>query len=243
VEQYGIAIKEIATIKDASINITCKGIIQITCHQKNLDDCLKWLSEVVKLPPDQKRLVMFPKRIAYRLTDSFKEKSVPSDEMISKIGSIEGAPIVMPLGWEYKFGEELGQNALKGLFSDFEPIILTTNEAGSSSNQHKTDYNRSGVTAEKYLGNKLPIVHLRGKILSPKEEEGLMNMWMKSRSDVWQWFDSGPMKGGRIEGKVLIHDLTINRKTGAYDVYIRPYSDDQLTHVGARKNVTVRLKS
>ncbi len=243
VEQCGISLKEIQSIKEASINITCKGIIQITCQQKDLDDCIKWLSGAVSLPPEQKRLVMFPKRVAYRLSDSFKEKAIPTDELLNEIGSRDGAPIVMPLGWKYRFGEDPTQNALKGLFSDYEPISLGGNKGECCSNQQQTDYDKSGVTVPKYLGNKSPIMHIRGKILSPKEEEELMKMWMNSRLDVWQWFDSGPMKDGRIEGKVLIHDLAINRKTGTYDVYIRPYSDDQFPDVKAQKNVRVHLKS
>ena len=43
-EQYGISIKNLPNAEEASINITCKGIIQITCLQKNLDNCLDWLS-------------------------------------------------------------------------------------------------------------------------------------------------------------------------------------------------------
>ena len=241
-EQYGISITKMSSIEGASINIICNGIIQITCEQKNLDDCIQWLNQAVKLSSEQKRLVLFPKRIAYRLSDSFVEKAVPSEELVNEIASKEGAPIIMPLGWKHKFSEDLGQNPLEGLFSDSGTIPLDTEKANGSSNQQQLNYSRSGVTVEKYLGNIPQLMHLRGLILSPKEEEEMMNMWLKSRLDIHQWFDSGPINGGQITGNVLIHDLTINRKTGRYIVDIRTYSGNQFTNEKANKNVKVRLK-
>ena len=65
-------------------------------------------------------------------------------------------------------------------------------------------------------------MRVTGLIKSPKDEEGLMKMWLSSRSDVWQWF-----KSEKIRGKMLIHDLTINRKTGEYTVDLRKYSGNE----------------
>lgn len=231
--EYGIGIKNIHSIKDASINITCKGIVQITCQQKNLDNCIEWLNKAIKILPDHKRLVLFPKSISYRLSDTFVEKSSPSEEITKKIALEEGSPIIMPLGWRQNFLAELDENPLTGLFSDSEQTrsVITDKEKieNDSTKQEQSNFQKSGVTVEKYLGNKSPLLHIEGEILSPKDEEGLMKMWSNSRSDVWRWFDSGPMKGGQVKGKVLIHDLTIDRKAGTYTVDIRTYSGNQFT--------------
>jgi hypothetical protein len=104
-------------------------------------------------------------------------------------------------------------------------------------------FDKSGFTVEKYVGNKSHIMRLNGLILSPEDEKGLMNMWIKSRLDVNQYFESGPIDGGQIREKVLIHDLTINRKTGRYVVGIRTYSGNDFTNEKPNKNAHVSLKS
>lgn len=246
-EQYGISIKKMPLIQDASINITCNGIIQITCQQKNLDNCIEWLHQAIKLLPDQKRLVLFPKSIAYRLSDSFVEKSSPSEKLMKEIASEEGSPIIMPLDWTNRFSEKADQNLLQGLFSDSEQAKLIIADIKKSednmSNLQQINYNKSGITVEKYLGNKSPIMHLKGAALTPKIEEELMNMWLKSRLADYISFDTGPIDGGQIKCKVLINDLTMNRKTGTYNVDIRTYSSNPFTNEKANKNVPVHLKS
>lgn len=43
-----------------------------------------------------------------------------------------------------------------------------------------------------------------------------------SRSDRWQWIESE-----QIQGKMIVRDLTIDRKTGVYTVDFRKYSDNE----------------
>ena len=170
VDEYGISMKEIISVEDAAINITCNGIIQITCEQKILDDCMKWLDKAVKLPPEQKRLVLFPQRIVYRLTTSFKEKAIPSEELTRRLASEEGSAIIMPLDWKDRFSAEADQNLLEGQFSDADQTELILAEItkiqNSLPNLQNIDYNRSGITVSKFLGDKSPAMHLKGEILS-----------------------------------------------------------------------------
>jgi hypothetical protein len=246
-EQYGISIKEINLIDDASINITCKGVIQIICQQKNLDDCIEWLDKAVKLQLDHKRLVLFPQRIMYRLTASFKEKVGPSEELMNQIASEEGSAIIMPLDWTNRFSSEADQNLLQGQFSDSEQAGLILAEIkkieNNLQNLQQINYNKSGVTVEKFLGDKWPIMHLKGEILSRENEEGLMGMWQKTRLYDFLSFDTGPMDGGQIKCKVLVNDLTINRKTFTYKVDIRTYSGNPFTNEKANKKVPIKFKS
>jgi hypothetical protein len=246
VEQYGITIKEIESINDATINITCKGMIQITCEQKNLDDCLAWIDKIAILQPEHKRLVLFPQTITYRLTASFKEKVVPSEELKSQIASEEGAAIIMPLDWTNRFLGESDQNLMHRQFSDREQAGLIIAEIkkieNSLPNLQQINYNKSGVTVEKFLGDKSPDMHLKGEILSLENEEGLMGMWQKTRLYDFVTYDSGPMDGGQIKCKVLVKDLTINRKTCKYKVDMRTYSGNPFTNEKPNKRVLGKFK-
>lgn len=247
VVEYGISMKEIASIEDASINITCNGIIQITCEQKILDDCIKWLDSAVELPLDQKRLVLFPQRIVYRLTTSFKEKAVPSEELTRRLASEKGSAIVMPLDWTDRFSMEADQNLLEGRFSGSDQAGLILAEIKKTQNNlpnlRKIDYNKSGITVEKFLGDKSPAMHLKGEILSRENEEGLLEMWQKTRLYDFVTFDTGPMDGGRVKCKAIVNDLTINRKTYMYNADIRTYSGNPFTNEKANKKVPVKFKS
>lgn len=246
IEQYGIGLKEIISLDDTSINITCNGVIQITCEQKNLDSCIAWLDKAVKLKPEHKRLVLFPQRIIYRLTASFKERAVPSEELMERIASEEGAAIIMPLDWTNRFAsadQKLSQNKV----SDSEQAGLILDEIkkveNSLPNLQQINYNKSGVTVEKFLGDRPYILHLKGEILSHEEEEGLIGMWQKTRLCDFLSIDTGPMDGGQINCKVLVSDLTINRKTCKYKVDIRTYSGNPFPNEKAQKQIPVKIKS
>ncbi len=112
----------------------------------------------------------------------------------------------------------------------------------SAQNSGDANKCRSGLTVEKFIGNKNPLMCLNGLILSEKDEKGLMNLWENSRADVSQILNSEPMVGGPIKAHVLIHDLTINRKMGFYKVLIRSYYDNQFNNVTPTKNVTSKIK-
>jgi hypothetical protein len=238
-ETYQIVIKEINGLERASIVISCERMIQIFCNHKDLDHCISWVQEAVELLPDHKRLVLVPTKITYRINDTYKEPSRPTEEVIHRVAtSNDGQPVVFPIGWAHRFFAELDENPLQELFPSNHPIedlvfedkkrkneavVPPDNSAGEKTKQISDLYFLgSGVNVNKYLGADAPIMPITGLIKSPKDEESLMNMWWSSRSDRWQWFESEQFKG-----KTIIHDLTIDRKAGAYTVDIRKYSGSE----------------
>jgi hypothetical protein len=229
-EQYGLNVKGIPSASEASINLTCNGIVQITCQQANMDKCISWLESAVKLLPSHKRLVLFPKEVSYRIFDSFKEKSAPSAMLIKDIGLKEGPSVIAPLGWDQNFSDDLSRNALTDILDENKNSSLTIES-------------KSKLTVEEFIGNKTPTIRLTGEILKQEEETGLLNMWEQSRSDVWQFFDSGPAPSGQIKAKVLIHDLAINKKTGYYKILIRSYYNNELSRVVPSKGIKAQLKT
>lgn len=86
---------------------------------------------------------------------------------------------------------------------------------------HNFSFPQNVLKVEEILGAEVPTMRITGLIKSTEEEKGLMTMWHESRSDIWQWFDSP-----EIHDKVVIHDLTINRRTGVYTVDIQKYSGE-----------------
>ena len=59
-------------------------------------------------------------------------------------------------------------------------------------------------------------------IKSKKDEEDLINMWISSRSDKWQWFSDD-----QNQDKTILRDLTIYRKDGVYSVeFCKYYGND-----------------
>jgi len=142
------------------------------------------------------------------------------------------------MGWAHRFFVELDSNPLQGLFPRDMPLdnYVFENEkerkntaiGPSYSVEEKSkksvdlNFPMSGVNVNKYLGAGAPIIRVTGLIKSPKDEEGLIGMWLASRSDCWQWFSSE-----QFQGKTIIRDLTINRKAGIYTVDIRRYSGNE----------------
>ena len=80
----------------------------------------------------------------------------------------------------------------------------------------------SKMKTNKYLGADAPVMRITGVIKTPEDEENLIRMWSESRSDRWQWFDSE-----QFHGKVMLRDLTIDKKKGVYTVDVRKYSGNE----------------
>ena len=170
---------------------------------------------------------------------------MPSEELMNEIGAEEGPPITLPIGWQTKLSERniSIQNLITNLFSEYKNYNNSEEEPTISRQENQFGLNKSGINVEKFIGNKSPIMRLHGIIKSKQEEHDMMNMWLNSRNAIWQWFDSGPIDGGRIEGKVIIHDITINRKKASYIIGIRMYSGDHFSNEKLNKNVHIRLSS
>lgn len=101
------------------------------------------------------------------------------------------------------------------------------NSENDSTKKNSTESVELSFSAErravtKHLGAEAPIMRLVGGIGSPEDEKSLMNMWLKSRSNVWQWFDSP-----KLSGKMLIHELALDRKSGSYFVDMQKYSGNE----------------
>lgn len=238
-ETYQIVIKEISTLEKTSIVVSCERMIQIFCKHKDLDRCISWIQEAVELLPDDKRLVLVPTKITYKINDTYKEPSRPTEEVVHRIASVkDGPPIVLPIGWAHRFFSELDANPLQGLFPSGQPLedfvfedkkrknggVVPPDDSIEKESKQPVDlqFPRSGVNVNKYLGAGAPIMRVTGLIKSPKDEEGLMRMWLNSRSSLWQWFDTGEW-----EGKTIVRDLTIDRKNGVYTVDVRRYSGNE----------------
>ena len=80
------------------------------------------------------------------------------------------------------------------------------------------------VSVNRYLGANPQTFRVTGKIGSPKEEEDLIRLWLETRSGPWQW-----MTLKEWQGKTIVRDLTIDRKTGVYTIDICKYYDSENT--------------
>ena len=236
---YGIGITEIKAIEDASMTISSGGALQIFCPHRGLDDCIRWIQEAAELLQGHKRLVLVATKVMYTIHDSYKEKSRPTEDVINRIATAkDGSPVVLPIGWAHRFFVELDANPLQGLFPDgqsLEKLVLENkkrkddavvspdNSIDEKSKQPvDLQFPESRLSVNRFLGAGAPIMRTTGLIKSAKDEEDLMRMWLESRSYPWQWLDNG-----KIHGKVIIHDLTIDRKTGFYSVDFRKYSGNE----------------
>lgn len=99
-ETYQIVIKKINELKGTSFNISCKGMVQIYCNHKDLDQSINWLQKAVELLPEHKRLVLTPTKITYTIDNTYKEPVRSTDEAIHRIAIAEdGKPVILPMGW------------------------------------------------------------------------------------------------------------------------------------------------
>lgn len=235
----GITILNFGAVEGAKILISPKGNVQVFCLTVRLDECVKWLQEAVEVLPDHKHLVLIPTHFMFNVHDIFKEAAYPTEEVIDRIAKTEGnQPIILALGWVHEFFAELDKNPLQTLFpsSDSMDDLVLIHERNRKAATKTPDqpaekdsaqsisfvFPKRQVTFNRYLGAGAPIMRITGLIKSAKDEEGLMQMWLDSRSDPWQWLDSE-----QIHGKTIIHDLTIDRKTGVYTVDFRKYSGNE----------------
>lgn len=236
--EYGIKIKRISSVKGASINIMATGTIQIICKHEQIDDCIKWIHEAVELLPGHKRLVLFSTKVTYKINDTIKEKARPTDEVIDRVAKAKGPPIVIfPIGWAHEFFAKLDENPLQKLFPGCQPL---ENFVIRDENRKKKIFTLPAVSEEaepkqfvdlkfpdrvgnvtQHLGLVSPIIRLSSVMedSSPEYEEYLIRTWLSMRSDPWQWFSSN-----LINGKMIVGDLNIDKKTRIWTLDLREYS-------------------
>jgi hypothetical protein len=171
----------------------------------------------------------------FNIHDNFKGTAYPTEDVIDRIAKTEGnQPIILPLRWVHEFFGELDRNPLQLLFPNSEAIddLVLIREKKRKANAKTPDKHANAdlvqpitvvfpqrqVAVNKYLGAEAPIMRITGLIKSSKDKKDLMRMWWTSRSYRWQWFSSE-----QFLGKVIVRDLTIDKKTGVYTVDICKY--------------------
>ena len=231
----GITISDIGENEGAKILISPKGHVQIFCLPMRLDECIKWLQGVVEVLPGHKHLVLIPTNFMFNIHDNFKGTAIPTEEVIDRIAKAEGnQPFILPLGWVHEFFAELDRNPLQELFPNTESIDdLVLIRGKKRKTNVKTPkkpvetnlpqpvtvtFPQRQIAVNRYLGANAPVLRFTGMILSPKEETDLMRFWLAGRSAPWQW-----MTLPGLEGKTIVRDLTIDRKTGVYTTDVCKY--------------------
>ncbi len=232
-------VRDITSIREATIVFSPKGNIQIHCQPKQLNDCVNWLEESVVIQEGHTHLVLVPTNFMLNIHDVFKESADPTIELIERLAKIEGETerILFPLGWVDYFFDDMEYNYLENLFSDSHPKkdrILIRGNRNKANNQFASnpvdtnmrvwmnmDFLDKTASVAKYISSEFPTMQLSGLILKPEEENGLKNMWFRSRPYPFSGLDLGGADG--FHGKVLIRNLLINRKKGAYTVNFRKY--------------------
>ena len=237
-------VKDITLLIGATIVLSPKGNIQIHCQPNQLNDCVTWLEQSVVIQEDHKHFVLVPTDFMLNIHDVFKESAAPTTEVINRLAKLEGTKldgdnerILFPLGWVDYFFNDLDYNYLEGLFSESHPkkdrILIQRNrkktdndfESNTEDADRKVwmnmDFLDKTASVAKYLSSEFPTKQVSGFILKPEEEDGLKNMWFRSRPYPFSRLDFGGANG--FHGKVLIRNLLINKKEGAYEVNFRKY--------------------
>ena len=238
--EYGQSVTELTAIEGgASINVLATGVLQIFCLHKALDDCIKWVQDAVELWQGDKSLVLIPIKMLYSIHDNYKESKRPTKEVIRRLATYEeGNPIVFPLGWAFWLFSDTDMNPLHDIFPADQPLENFVFESDkkvkkSAISQHEpneTESKRilfmrfpwSNQKVTRYLGADVPLMQITGLIKTPEEEKGLMNMWIETRPYPWQWYNYT-----NFHGKVIVRDLTIDRKNGVYTVAFQKYSGNE----------------
>jgi len=235
----GFTISDISEIEDAKIVISPKGNIQFHCLPMQLTKCLEWFQGVAEVFPDQKRLVLIPTNFMFNVHDIFKGDAYPTKEVIDRIGKTKGnQPFILPLGWVHEFFVELDKNPLHTLFPNSKNIkdevlirkkkrknIIKNKEKDSTTKLPGSipiDLPQKQVAVNRYLGANPPTLQVTGKIMSPKEEDDLMRLWLETRSSTWEWLTLN-----NWQGKTILRNLTIDRKNGTYTVNLCKYYDSE----------------
>lgn len=235
-ETYQFFISEIQSIEKASLHISCKGTIQIFCRHPDLDSVINWLKDHAKMLPDQNCLVLIPTKVTYQIHATFKDPAKPNAELIKRLGKVNrSAPLILPIGWISEFFNEMDKNPLKGLFpneSNINDIALEETKPKKKHSSLPSDkgnyiipeqlldprYLTTGININKYLGAGAPIMRLKGLVSSYEIEKELMKNWMNGRLALWNWFTSID-----FEGKIVMRDLTFDKKTSTYLIDFRKY--------------------
>lgn len=235
-ETYQFNIWKVEPLQKATIQISNKGTIQIFCRHTDLDGVIGWFKESAKLLSEQNCLVLVPTKVTYQIHSTFKDPAKPADDLIERLGKINRSqPIILPIGWIQKFFTELDKNPLRELFpteSNINEIAFekTKNRKNQTSpSAIKSSYNipeqlidsqylTCGVNINKYLGAGAPIISIKGLIKNPEVESELIQRWMGSRRELWNWFTFGD-----FEGKMNMRDLTFDKKSSTYFIDFRKY--------------------
>jgi hypothetical protein len=225
----GITVSDICGIAEAKILISPKGNVQIHCRPVTLENCIKWIQEIVEIFPDHTHLVLIPTNFMFNIHDNFKATAHPSEEVIDRVAKTEGnQSIILPLGWVNEFFVELDRNPLQKLFPNSESIddlVLIHDKKKKENSETKVrpaepdfkqplnlEFPQKQVAVNRYLGANAPVLQATGMILSPEEEAGLIRFWL-DRSGPWKW-----MTLPGWAGKTIVRDLTIDRTNGEYAI-------------------------
>ena len=235
----GFTILDISEIEDAKIGISPMGNVQFHCFPLRFTKCLEWFQRVAEVFPDQSRLVLIPTHFMFNVHDLFEGDAYPTEEVIDRIAKTEGRhPFILPLGWVHEFFGELDKNPLQRLFLDSEKIeddVLirekkrrTNVKPKEKSSTTKIPSSMSivlpqrQVSVNRYLGANPQTFRVTGKIGSLKDEEDLIRLWLETRSSPWEWLTLNDW-----QGKTIVRDLTIDRKTGVYTIEFCKYYDSE----------------
>lgn len=241
----GFTIFKINSIENATIVVAPTGYVQIFCSPIKLDSCIKWLQNKVEIWQDHKRLVLIATNLKFSINDMYKGSAKPTDKLIDQLAKTnDNKPIVLPLGWVHYYFGELDKNPLQDIFPNvlnIEEIALIRDEKHkkdvkkqdnlSSSLPEDINFSEYQTNVNRYLGAESPILTSGGIIKSIEDENRLLNMWKESFPDTWQWLTGNP-----YDGKTLIHDLTINRKTNTYTLAFQKYSGNDFEYKKQLKN-------
>ena len=229
------SVKKITSIQEANISFSPLGNIQIHCLPTQLNQCLEWLKNNAEISSEHRHLVLIPTHFMLNVHDNFKEPSEPSEKLIDRLATIkQKEPIIFPLGWINHFFNDMDENALKILFPEsdnIEKLVLNNKKKKESSVESKLaennflhinfGFSKSATSLRNPLSAEPPVLSMEGLIKKAEDENGLKNMWFRSRFDKYQTLNIGPHF--RPNEKVLIRNLIINRELGKYKVNFRKY--------------------
>jgi len=241
--EYQIVVTEINGFKGTTVNIYNTGALQITSKNERLDEVLEWIRGAIELLPEHKRLVLVQTNLKYSVWNTYREKARPTKEAIERIAKVrtkikEDQPLViLPIGWAHEFFVKLPENPLQKLFPSGQSLrnfvikdenrkknifTLPATSEGTEPKQFvdlKFPDRVGNVT--KYLGAGSPIIRVSSAMenSSPEYEEHWIRRWLEMRSAPWQWLSSDI-----ISGKMVVGDLTIDKKARILTLDLREYS-------------------
>jgi len=122
--EYQIVIKEIDTLEGVAVTVYSNGALQIKCNVGQLNKVKEWIREVIELPPEHRRLVLFETSFKYAIWDTHKEGAYPAEEIIEGLARRKKGPPVaeFKLGWTHYFFVDLPENPLEKLLPHLKPL-------------------------------------------------------------------------------------------------------------------------